>query len=347
MISFYPGPSQVHDRVAAYVREAQLAGILSMNHRSPACMALVKKTISVLKQKLNVPKSYTVLFLSSATECWEVLAQSLVVESSTHLYNGAFGKKWFSYTQALKPGATAVVFHREEELPVASYQGEVLCITQNETSNGTQVSMPVLKKIRFQNPHALLAIDATSSMGGQVLDFSIGDVWFASVQKCFGLPAGLAVMICSPRAVQRVQHLNERAHYNSLVNQLHFAANHQTTHTPNVLGIYLLYRVLQDSTAVQPIYKRLRQQAATCYAQLTEAKNLQPLIQNPAVRSDTVIAVTASVAAIKRTKAKAKRARLLLGEGYGELKHSTFRVANFPAIKPAAFMQLLNVLKNS
>ncbi|MBX2894823.1 MAG: aminotransferase class V-fold PLP-dependent enzyme [Cyclobacteriaceae bacterium] len=347
MISFYPGPSQVHSRVAAYVKEAQHAGMLSMNHRSPACMALVKKTISELKQKLNVPKSYTVLFLSSATECWEVLAQSLVAESSTHIYNGAFGKKWFSYTQALKPGATPVVFHHEEELPVAPYPGEIICITQNETSNGTQVSMETLRQLRKKNHKSILAVDATSSMGGQVLDFSVGDVWFASVQKCFGLPAGLAVMVCSPRAVQRAQRLNEHAHYNSLVNQLHFAANHQTTHTPNVLGIYLLYRVLQDSTAIQPIHKRLRQQAATCYTHLTKTKNLQPLIQNPAVRSDTVIAVTASDAVIKRTKAKAQKAGLLLGEGYGELKRSTFRVANFPVIKPAAFRLLLNVLKNS
>jgi phosphoserine aminotransferase len=51
-------------------------------------------------------------------------------------------------------------------------------------------------------PDALIAVDATSSMAGVELDWQSADIWFASVQKCFGLPAGMAVMVCSPRALQ-------------------------------------------------------------------------------------------------------------------------------------------------
>ncbi|HNR75245.1 MAG TPA: alanine--glyoxylate aminotransferase family protein, partial [Cyclobacteriaceae bacterium] len=63
MTSFYPGPSEVYSRIPRYVQEAHQAGVLSMNHRSAACMALVKQTIAELKKKLRIPKSYTILFL--------------------------------------------------------------------------------------------------------------------------------------------------------------------------------------------------------------------------------------------------------------------------------------------
>jgi phosphoserine aminotransferase len=342
MISFYPGPSQVYDKVPQYIKEAHRAGVLSMNHRSIECMNLVKQTVAQLQKKLQVPKSYTVLFLSSATECWEVITQSLVQESSTHIYNGAFGKKWFDYTVALKPNTTAVVFDREMKLPIQPYPGEVLCLTQNETSNGTQVTMNSLKLLRQQNSDGIIAVDATSSMGGQVLDFSLADVWFASVQKCFGLPAGLAVMICSPRAVARVKELNEQAHYNSLVHQIEFAKKFQTTHTPNVLGIYLLYRVLQDSLSIKAIDKRLQQQALEWYKLLTQTEQLKPLITNATVQSTTVITVTSHLT--NYIKSSMRKAGFLLGEGYGDLKTSTFRIANFPAIRPVAIRALMKQL---
>lgn len=344
MISFYPGPSQVYSNIPLFVKEAHRMGVLSMNHRSVACMNLVKKTSVELRKKLRIPKSYTVLFLSSATECWEVIAQSLIKQSSTHLYNGAFGKKWFTYTQALKPDAKSITFNPEQALPVAPYAGEIICITQNETSNGTQVSNDILSGVRKENPESVIVIDATSSMGGQALDFSAGDVWFASVQKCFGLPAGLAVLVCSPRAIARAQQLNERSHYNSLLRQLQFAEKFQTTHTPNVLGIYLLYRVLQESPSILTTHKRLKQQAYAWY-DLLETKTIKPLISNAAVRSDTVITVSASEAQIKATKSRAHKHGFLLGEGYGELNATTFRIANFPAIKPADIRSLMNILR--
>ncbi len=340
MISFYPGPSEVFHKIPSFVKDAHRAGVLSMNHRSPECMNLVKRTIVELRKKIHIPKSYTVLFLSSATECWEVIAQSLIQQTSTHIYNGAFGKKWFTLTHALKPNATCISFNREETLPIHTYPGEVVCLTQNETSNGTQVSMETLRLLRKKNPDTLLAIDATSSMGGQALDFLLGDVWFASVQKCFGLPAGFAIMICSPRAVIRAQQIQERLHYNSLVFQLQFAEKFQTTHTPNVLAIYLLYRVLQELPSVHITHKRLKQQADTWY-NLLATKTLNPLIAHASVRSDTVVSVSGNPIQIKQIKSQAKKAGFLLGEGYGELKSSTFRIANFPAIKPTDIKRLV------
>src|SRR5688572_22240560 len=99
MISFYPGPSRVHDEIPQYVKEAYKKGILSINHRSDGFMEISEKTIGLLREKLNIPKDYTVFYTSSATECWEIIAQSLVTKKSHHIFNGSFGQKWFEYTK--------------------------------------------------------------------------------------------------------------------------------------------------------------------------------------------------------------------------------------------------------
>ena len=142
MISFYPGPSRTYDEIPNYVKDAHRKGILSMNHRSEEFMALCQKTIKLLKEKLSIPSDYTIFFTSSATECWEIIAQSLISKTSFHYYNGSFGEKWFDYTKRLVPGATGISFEEEKILliPANKTDSNFICLTQNETSNGTELS---------------------------------------------------------------------------------------------------------------------------------------------------------------------------------------------------------------
>jgi len=151
VISFYPGPSRVHEDIPKYVKDAYKKGILSMNHRSPEFMALCENTVSLLKEKLDIPATYTVFFTSSATECWEIIAQSIISEKSLHIFNGAFGEKWFDYTHRLVPGAQACPFDAESKLDLKKLplkNQEVICLTQNETSNGTGLNESIIASIK-------------------------------------------------------------------------------------------------------------------------------------------------------------------------------------------------------
>ena len=336
MISFYPGPSRVHDEIPKYVADAHKAGILSMNHRSDEFMKISEKVIGLLKTKLKIPKDYTVFYTSSATECWEIIAQSVIKDRSIHIYNGAFGEKWFEYTRRLRPEAQGVAFGVEEVLKGKDLRwsnGDLICLTQNETSNGTQVSNAVLQAVKKNNPGHLVAVDATSSMGGMALNFRAADIWLASVQKCFGLPAGLGLMICSPRAMERVMALDEKDHYNSLPFMARMMEKWQTPFTPNVLNIYLLMRVMEKAPGIEVTQQRLEKRYEGWIKFLAGRKNLQHLIDNSAAHSTTVIPVKGTPEAIQEIKARAKKKGLLLGEGYGDWKSSTFRIANFPALK--------------
>jgi len=346
MISFYPGPSRVYDEIPAYVKDAARLGIMSLNHRSDEFVALSKKTIGLLKQKLSIPKNYTVFFTSSATECWEIIAQSWITSKSYHLYNGAFGQKWFEYTRKIKSGATALPFDREIEIDPSSFafveSKSVICITQNETSNGTQVANKTIATIKKNNPDSIVAIDATSSMAGIILDFKSADIWFASVQKCFGLPAGMGLMVCSPRSIARAQEINNTQFYNSIVFMNTMMEKWQTPFTPNVLNIYLLVRVLEKVESIRKVHKQTVSRYKDWNSFLQKTKKLNHLISNKSVHSYTVLPIAGTSESVANIKKKAKANGFLLGEGYGELKSTTFRIANFPALKNQEIKKLKN-----
>lgn len=348
MISFYPGPSRVHDEIPAYVADAYEAGILSINHRSEEFMKISEKTIRLLKRKLEIPHDYTIFFTGSATECWEIIAQSVIAKSSFHFFNGSFGRKWFEYTSRICNGATPFEFGindllDEKEFKLVKGEG-VICLTQNETSNGTQVSNRIMSGIREQYPRQLIAVDATSSMGGVYLDFSAADIWFASVQKCFGLPAGLGIMVCSPTAMEKATKLGERNHYNSLTFMAEMMDKWQTPFTPNVLNIYLLNRVMEASRPIRDQHEKIEKRFRSWIDFFNEKETIRHLITNKQARSLTVIPVQSTEELVTTIKTKAKKKGLLLGEGYGDLKSTTFRIANFPALKKKEIGKLMKFL---
>ena len=349
MITFAPGPSKVYDALPKYLQDAYAQGILSANHRSAVFMDLYRETEQLFRDKLQVPADFTLLFTSSATESWEIISQSLVEHSSYHLYSGSFGKKWLEYAQYILPTTQGHKLGANESIPVDHLQlgpeVDLIAVTQNETANASQVPMSVLKALGARYPEKMLAVDTTSSMGGIALDFSLADVWYASVQKCFGLPAGLGILLLSGKAKEKVARKGEKGRYNSLSFMLENAASYQTHYTPNVLGIYLLFRVLQDMDPIAKVDARLRQRMETLEQTISQSAAFQLLVDNPATRSTTVAAISGDEQAIVAIKKAAEKEGMQLGGGYGPLKSSSFRIANFPAITDAEFMGLVDFLK--
>jgi phosphoserine aminotransferase len=350
MITFAPGPSKVYDALPQYLQEAYAQGILSANHRSGVFMNLYRDTEQLFREKLQVPADFTLLFTSSATESWEIISQSLVEQSSYHLYSGSFGKKWLEYAQYILPTTQGQKLEANQSIPVEQLQlgpeVDLIAVTQNETANASQVPMSVLKALGARYPEKMIAVDTTSSMGGIALDFTLADVWYASVQKCFGLPAGLGILLLSGKAKEKVARKGERGRYNSLSFMLENAASYQTHYTPNVLGIYLLYRVLQDMDPIAQVDARLRKRMAVLEQTIETSATFQLLVDNPSTRSTTVAAIAASEPEIVAVKKAAELVGIQLGGGYGPLKASSFRVANFPAITDTEFMCLVDFLKS-
>lgn len=352
-ISFYPGPSKIYPQIAGFMQDACQCGILSVNHRSQAFVEVSKTTLELLRNKLHIPDSYSILYVGSATECWEIINQSLVEKKSYHIFNGSFGERAYFYAQKLSADPGLIISHLfdvESSLDIAGLSipedNEVIFVCQNETSNGTALQQTTLQQLRAKYPDQLIAVDATSSLAGIELDYHAADIWYASVQKCFGLPAGMALMIVSPKAQAKALALHKDRHYNSLVSLLEKIAEFQTTYTPNVLNIYLLMRVMEMVDDIQVIHQRTQERAATYYKTLEGLQHLKALAENPQVRSQTVISVkTSDQSQIARIKEDALREGLILGNGYGKWKDNTFRIANFPALEAEEIQKLIVFLQ--
>lgn len=335
-VFFTPGPSKVYERTEQYLRDAFHEGVVSINHRSPEFIEIYRRTLDGFRKKLNVPKEYTVLFTSSATECWEVIAQSLTERASFHLYNGSFGERWYKYASALHKDSAEQKFDKNTLPPTdqasVPASADVLCLTHSETSTGTQLNAETIQYFQQAYPEKLITVDVTSSLGGLDFRFEDGDVWFGAVQKCLGLPAGLGLLICSPKAVEKGLRLAETGHYNSFTAMYEQAKNFQTNYTPNVLGIYLLMRLLEDLEPIETIHERTVRRAAEWYEFFQNQQGLKLFIEREDVRSQTIVALEGEEEAIHRFGKACKDNGFIIGRGHGALSKTTCRIANFPAL---------------
>ncbi len=323
-------------------------GVFSLNHRSGEFVQIVKDAVLGLRNRLDIPENYQIYFISSATECWEIIAQSFITKTSLHFYNGAFGERWYDYTKLLHPASQKIEFDLNEDIPLstkAAESPEVICLTHCETSNGTILSMSQIKHIHSSYPDSLIAVDVTSSMAGAQVDFELADIWYASVQKCFGLPAGMGIMICSPRAQERGLSINESKHYNSFTNLHKNAEKYQTTHTPNTLNIYLMKRLMPSIPHISEISEVVENRASRWYSFLETFQDINLLVNHQRHRSPTVVAIQAQLDILNNIKNKARAQNILLGRGYGKWLNQSFRIANFPAINNAEIQTLEKFFK--
>lgn len=346
MLNFYPGPSKLFAGIDIRVQEAIASGILSMNHRSSEFMKLYASVQEHFESYYDLPKGYKVYFTSSATECWTVLAQSFPKRSFLHIYNGSFGKKWMEVSRQLNIEHESLVFDIHTVFaPTQNDQtdsAEIICTTLVETSNGTYLSGDVQADIRDVFSDALIAVDATSAMAGVSIKWEHADIWFASVQKCFGLPSGLGIIILSPQAQHTVEHRSMDMHYNSLKRIVENGATFQTTHTPNILDIYLLAQRLTEIDTTD--FFKLKERMLYLYNHFSTHASLQPLIIEKSVQSPTVLTLKGDEEYILQLKKQLKDQGIIIGSGYGVWKENTLRLANFPAHTDDDFERLLLVV---
>lgn len=340
-VYFTAGPAELYPNFETYLQQAVDEQIGSISHRSQKFRDIYKFTDEQLRILMNIPESSAILFTGSASEVWERIILNLVEHESFHLVNGSFSEKFYKYAQSLnkfahiyeKPLGEGFDYN---EIIVPEYT-ELICTTQNETSTGVMMREPDIHKLKRSNSKRLMAVDMVSSAPYPNLDFSVIDTAFFSVQKAFGLPAGLGVWIANRACLDKANRLKKH-------DGLHIGAHHdlptlwknyekfETPATPNVILIYLLGKVAEDMNkkGIENIRKETDEKAKKLYRFIETHSLFSPSVQNPDHRSKTVI-----VADTKKPSAeiiaKLKQKNIILGAGYGPAKDSQIRISNFPA----------------
>ena len=337
--NFYPGPSTLHPLFEEAINKALETNILSFNHRSKNFHHLYQSCFELLKEKWDIPDGYELYFISSATEAWEIISQSIIGDNpSAHFSNGAFGKKSFINTNLITGKAINHTFSLNSEPQELKQVPRVLNFCLNETSNGSSVSSEILNE--YKGKGHIICADVTSCLGGQELDLSHADIWYSSLQKCLGLPSGMAIMLVSQKAIERATEIGDNNHYNSLLKLSNNFKKFETTHTPNILDIFALYYTQVYSDSIEITEQKLRKRKSTFMNEIS----FENLIKNPSLQSITTICLKCKFS--EQLIKEAEEKNIILGKGYGEWKKDTIRIANFPSTTNKSFDQLTNFLSS-
>jgi len=356
-IYFTPGPAELYFTVDAHLKQAIKSQIPSVSHRSQTFQSVYQECVENLKALMNIPDDFQIFFTASATEIWERIIQNNVEHHSHHYVNGAFSERFLATSQELNRKTSeerAEVGQRV--IPDASRipaEAELIAFTLNETSTGAIQPLTEIYNIAESHPDKLIAVDAVSIMPYPKIIYNKVDSVFFSVQKGFGLPAGLGVWILSPRSVEKAQQLKDKGisigTYHSIPSLLEKAKKNQTPETPNVLNIYLLAKVCGDmlEKGIEKIRQEAQYKSTLMYHTLEEHPFMSPFVKEPEIRSPSVIVAETDKASDEIIGLLSKH-QLLIGSGYGKYKKNHIRIANFPTHSKEQFELLadkLNELK--
>jgi phosphoserine aminotransferase len=351
-----PGPSELYFTVPDHLKIALQQNICEISHRSKAFQGIVQHTLTQVRQLLNIPPQYHVVFTGSATEIWERIIQNLSAFSTYHLVNGSFSAKFYDF--AVQLGRKATKYQVAENQGFDTQQlaiqadTELICLTHNETSTGVAMPLESIYHIRKQNPNALIALDMVSSAPYPQLDFLQVDTAFFSVQKCFGLPAGLGVWIFNDRCIEKAKALQAQQQilgtYHSLLSLLANIEKNETPETPNMLGIYLLGKVAEDmnKVGITQIRQATDYKAALIYGVLAKSKTFQPAVAVKDFRSQTVLVAEGAAEKVKAFLQQGEAENIIIGTGYGKAKDTQMRIANFPTHSKEVFEKVADLLVN-
>lgn len=338
-IFFTPGPSALYFTVEQHIKSALKNNIPSISHREKGYVKMHEETTEALRELLIIPKNFTIGFTASATEVWDRMSENLISKNSLHFVNGAFSEKFHKAVLSQGKLAKAAVAtpgtnHDLSQIQIDS-NIELIGLTQNETSTGAAMPVEDMATLRQRYPNPLLAVDAVSSLPIPEFDFSQLDSLYFSVQKSFGLPAGLGVWTFNERCLEKAENMKAEGiyhdAYNSILKIAKMSKKHQTTCTPNVLNIYLLGKVIQDmlSKGIGQIRQEAKYKSALLYHLFESHPKLKPFVTEKKFRSTTVGVAEVEGGSEKLISLLAEKG-LIIGNGYGEFKNRHIRIASFP-----------------
>ena len=192
---------------------------------------------------------------------------------------------------------------------------------------------------------------STQCLPYPLFDYNIIDSVFFSVQKGFGLPAGLGVWIVNDKCIAKANALAAKGipigTYHNLPTLLQNSKKNQTPETPNVLAIYLLGKVIEGmlSKGIEKIRKETEYKSAVLYQVLENHSLCSAFIKEREYQSPTVITVDCG-ANLDKIAAALIDNGLHPGDGYGEFKKTQLRFANFPTHSKEDFEKLADILES-
>ena len=341
-----PGPTEVSQKI---LRE-QTHPLIS--HREKAFSEFYGGITAKLAEFFELQDDCKPTVTTSSGTLWfDIVGRSIVKEKALACINGAFSERFAKTIRACGKKADFIEVDWGKEVKpdmiaekLDSGEYDTLAICHNESSTGVRNPIHEIGKlVRRDYPDVIYAIDSVSAMAGdKTLPAEIGcDIIFASTQKCFALPPGLAVSLVTDRAIERAREVPNRGSYTDLVEIFEFEKKHQTPFTPNISLLYALDKrmeLLLEET-YDHVYQRHKKMAE--HTQQWAKKHFA-MFPEPGYESITVTCIqNTSGKNVQELNSKLGEKGFMISNGYGKLKEKTFRIGHMGEWTPDGIKQVL------
>jgi alanine-glyoxylate transaminase/serine-glyoxylate transaminase/serine-pyruvate transaminase len=341
---FIPGPTNMPEAL----RKA--ADMPTLDHRSPLFGQILRPALAGVKKVLKSESAEIFIFPSTGTGGWETAISNTLSAGEQILAAryGMFSHRWIDMCQRHSLDVKVVEAPWGGGLPAERYAESLtadrshciraVLVTHNETATGVKSDVAAVRRALDAARHpALLFVDGVSSIGS--MDFRM-DEWGVDIavtgsQKGFMLPAGLAIVGFSPKAMAATAKSTQPRTFFDVRDMARSYANGNYPYTPAVglLNALKLSTELLLSEGLENVFARHHRIASGIRAAV-KAWGLELCARSEDQYSDTVSAIRTpdGFNATDIVALAARKYDVPFGVGLGEVAGKVFRIGHLGSL---------------
>jgi phosphoserine aminotransferase len=272
--NFNPGPSVLPELALKNTAEAVLnlngsgLSVMEISHRSKDFEAILKEAKDLLRELLEIPGGYSVLFLQGGASLqFAMVPYNFLNKKAAYLDSGSWASK--AIKEAKFFGEVQVVASSKEQnytfIPknyIIPADADYFHITTNNTIYGTEL------KTDIDSPVPLIA-DTSSDILSRQMDVSKYGLLYGGAQKNLG-PAGVAFIIVRESLLEKIT-----KPVPSILSYKTHVENESLYNTPPCLAIYSCLQTLKwlkDLGGLKAIHKINMEKASLLYDEIERNK---------------------------------------------------------------------------
>ena len=352
---FIPGPTNIPEAI----RKA--CDMPTLDHRSPEFAKVFDPAVAGVRRVLNMDEGEVILLPATGTGGWEAAITNTLSRGDRVLAArfGMFSHRWIDMCQRHGLDVQVIEAPWGEGAPLAEIEAalradtahaiKVVLATHNETATGVRSDIAGIRRALDAAGHpALLFVDGVSSIGSMPFDMAGWgvDIAVAGSQKGFMLPAGLAILGVSPKALAAMADADLPRTFLDFRDMTKAYAAGGFPYTPPVGLIAGLAKSIEmlEAEGLDAVYARHARfaEATRC---AVAAWGLRPCAASPDLYSDTVTAIVVPEGrdGTELVTLAATKYGMAFGVGLGEVAGKVFRIGHLGMLTDATLLSGLAV----
>jgi aspartate aminotransferase-like enzyme len=324
-----------------------------ITHRSKEYRELHGSIMEKFRKLLDTDMEI-ILAAGSASVFLEGAVRNGVRSNVMGVTNGSFGDRWIEISKLNGKNVKEVRVPWGKAIKPADIENKIEKTTEavhfvsNESSTGVLSSIGDLAdEIRKQND-AMIFVDGVTSVGGTDLELrknEIDALVFGS-QKTFALPPGLGFIAVSERLMKKAKEVPDRGFYTDLIKLKKNNDENYSLTTPPVSLMYALDHQLEKMAGegMQARYRRHREMAGLVRKW---SEKLNGMFPEEGHMSDTIGVLNRGDLDFDKFHRSLKAKGYEISGGYGDVKHTTFRIGHMGDLTIERIKELLNAMDGS